>query len=491
MPWSDLFSCFDTSGTCPDARARLEPVALMNEGPAESVVAAVVTGEITAHLREILAMGAGRMAREHPDTQCRIYLKAATAAMAQDLADIGFAVLHYGESEVPVELLPLLALGEKRCGGTTFTGIERFWHAAEDVSRTKLLPGSGAASWRVLDTWSARPEDYCAVRNDGWGCLVSMELEPLLGSFFANRGDGTSDHRRQLARQFMTQALYPRLLPGGILSLLPEVSAPARHWVALDIETATRSNPASEILMLPPLKDENDLRELPTVRFKGYEIPVAGVYSSHQRLSIFSPELEKLHAGMREILRDFHTFAGEMNLRYSLWAGSLLGLFTCGDFLPWDDDIDILVHPDDFQRLEAFWQNCPHASSDHIPYHRRYTRGLNRVARIGRNDYEFLSSEPGQERILYKLRPLESEGIFAYNIGGLDLTTIRYEEGQWLERWKLDQKIPPAAALDQDVEDVFFGGVATRAYRRDLIEPFLLEKYHPLEWWRHPSLAGK
>ena len=168
-----------------------------------------------------------------------------------------------------------------------------------------------------------------------------------------------------------------------------------------------------------------------------------------------------------------------------------MGLFTCGDFLPWDDDVDILVHPDDFAILEDFWRACPKVPGAHLPYHRSYSEDFVRLAVFGGNCYEFLSSGDDNSRILYKLRAIRGEQCFAFDIGGIDLTTIRFEKGQWLERWMLRQKVPPIEAFDNDVEEVEFGGVRTRAYRRSLVEPYLLEKYYPLEWWKHPSLCGK
>jgi len=51
------------------------------------------------------------------------------------------------------------------------------------------------------------------------------------------------------------------------------------------------------------------------------------------------------------ILDDFHAFCMAHNLRYSLSGGSLLGAVRHKGFIPWDDDIDIMMPRPDFERF--------------------------------------------------------------------------------------------------------------------------------------------
>ena len=48
------------------------------------------------------------------------------------------------------------------------------------------------------------------------------------------------------------------------------------------------------------------------------------------------------------ILKDFIKFCDENNLKYYLYGGSLLGEVRHEGFIPWDDDIYLIMFRDDF-----------------------------------------------------------------------------------------------------------------------------------------------
>lgn len=50
--------------------------------------------------------------------------------------------------------------------------------------------------------------------------------------------------------------------------------------------------------------------------------------------------LRKLQLTQLEILRVFDRFCREHDLKYSLYAGSLLGAVHHKGFIPWDDDLE-------------------------------------------------------------------------------------------------------------------------------------------------------
>lgn len=52
-----------------------------------------------------------------------------------------------------------------------------------------------------------------------------------------------------------------------------------------------------------------------------------------------------------EILKAFDRYARANDLRYSLDAGTLIGAVRHGGFIPWDDDIDVIMPRPDFERM--------------------------------------------------------------------------------------------------------------------------------------------
>jgi lipopolysaccharide cholinephosphotransferase len=56
---------------------------------------------------------------------------------------------------------------------------------------------------------------------------------------------------------------------------------------------------------------------------------------------------------MYNLLDIFHKISGEFNIRYWAEGGTVLGYKRHGGIVPWDDDVDIDIHPDDFQKLSG------------------------------------------------------------------------------------------------------------------------------------------
>lgn len=54
-----------------------------------------------------------------------------------------------------------------------------------------------------------------------------------------------------------------------------------------------------------------------------------------------------------ELLKEFHSFCIQNEIKYSLAYGSLLGAFRHKGFIPWDDDLDIMVDRENYERIKS------------------------------------------------------------------------------------------------------------------------------------------
>lgn len=62
-------------------------------------------------------------------------------------------------------------------------------------------------------------------------------------------------------------------------------------------------------------------------------------------------EIAALHSIQLEMLLEFDRVCSALSLHYHLAAGSLLGAVRHKGFIPWDDDIDVIMPRADYQRL--------------------------------------------------------------------------------------------------------------------------------------------
>lgn len=57
------------------------------------------------------------------------------------------------------------------------------------------------------------------------------------------------------------------------------------------------------------------------------------------------------------LLKEFHKFCVEHNLRYSLTYGTLIGAVRHQGFIPWDDDVDVMMPRPDYDRFVKLYKD--------------------------------------------------------------------------------------------------------------------------------------
>lgn len=107
--------------------------------------------------------------------------------------------------------------------------------------------------------------------------------------------------------------------------------------------------------------------------------------------------LKHIHDVELMILKDFIKFCDENNITYFMYAGSLLGTIRHNGFIPWDDDLDVGMLRDEFEKFKKLYSS--------------------------NEKYELLS--------------IESEEDYTYFFAKLSLNNTRFEE-KWASQLGFD-----------------------------------------------------
>lgn len=94
------------------------------------------------------------------------------------------------------------------------------------------------------------------------------------------------------------------------------------------------------------------------------------------------PQTLKLHDDLLVLLKDFHDFCMQNNIKYSLHGGTLLGAIREKGFVPWDDDADVTFTREEFEHFKTVLKN-----NKSLNFDLEYRAGWNRVSKRGKNGY--------------------------------------------------------------------------------------------------------
>ena len=68
-------------------------------------------------------------------------------------------------------------------------------------------------------------------------------------------------------------------------------------------------------------------------------------------------ELKKLHDTLLEMLKDFDALCRKNSIDYMLSGGTLLGAIRHKGFIPWDDDVDVMMTRENYEKFVEIYNN--------------------------------------------------------------------------------------------------------------------------------------
>lgn len=95
----------------------------------------------------------------------------------------------------------------------------------------------------------------------------------------------------------------------------------------------------------------------------------------HNTEELSDADLKRLQNKLLEMMVEFDRFCEKEGIRYMLAAGTLLGAVRHRGFIPWDDDIDMMMLPEDYEKFLAARDRLP----PHFFYGKAAYEGIDKV----------------------------------------------------------------------------------------------------------------
>lgn len=167
----------------------------------------------------------------------------------------------------------------------------------------------------------------------------------------------------------------------------------------------------------------------------------------------------QLKSTLVEILAEFDKICKENNLKYSIAGGTLLGAVRHKGFIPWDDDIDVIMLRPDYDKLI----DLQYESENYIIKHYKYSK-----------DYYYVFS-----KMMDKRTKLEEFGRAEKDMGVyIDIMPLDYlpdDKGKWpkiFKTAKFDKKLVDKIGSDLTFNRSFSLKYAAKLLFKLIIFPF-------------------